>query len=537
MDEKTLQSMSRDDLINYLKDIHAQCIGGRDNFLELKIHYGDLVETASDIIFVLDRKGNLVYHNSSWKEMFGQDSNEAVGKHFAEFLPAIEIDRANVVFKAVLTEGASIINEKMKTLDKNGNIVYFIANFTPINSMDGKSRGLLGIMRNITDIHLMEKKLRENSRRLEEKVKEQIEQAEELKRLKTLNEEIIQNAPIGIFMMDPTGIMLSDNPMLRRIMGHPPNESRIGYNLLQHEGFIEAGLTKAFDKVIATRKGVSVRNSSYVPISRDRLLTLNWRMDPILDSEKNVKSVLLMVEDITEQAQIASRMQRAEKISAVGLLATGVAYELKVPINLMTIDLNFIENNIDANTPVFDYVKSIKDELVRMRNITDQLLNLSKPDEEDWEVFEVNKIIDSHPIQIMLKRMMENGYEIVTDLSKENPRVRGIKNQLVQVLVHLISNAEEAMPEKGKLTLFVQVVQKEQSRFVNITVEDTGIGIPPENVQRIFQPFFTTKGQKSTGLGLMVTHSIIENFGGLMGIKSKPGEGTRIRIMLPIAEE
>ena len=172
-----------------------------------------------------------------------------------------------------------------------------------------------------------------------------------------------------------------------------------------------------------------------------------------------------------------------------------------------------------------------------MKQISDQLLNLSKPEEIDKEVFEIHKLITSHPIQIMLNRLKKNGYIVNTVLPDESMKIRGIRNQLTQALLHLIANAEEAMPDRGELRIEIGAMENSSAKFGTITVTDTGIGITRDNIKKIIQPFFTTKGEKSTGLGMMVTYSIIENHGGTMGIRSKPGEGTSIVIALPGVDE
>ncbi|MCX7677666.1 MAG: PAS domain S-box protein [Spirochaetes bacterium] len=533
METKPLELLSKEELIALVRELRPECVLMTEGEGGFVINYKSLVEEASDVIFIIDQSGNLVYQNVVCREFFSRGNKNEIGKHYLHYLPEVEHERAQVVFNAVLTEGKSVINEKMKTVDKDGNIHYFIANFTPIREMAGKIVGMLAVLRDITAIHKMEKMLKENSRRLEEKVKEQIEQAEELKRLKALNDEIVNNAPIGIFLMDPVGIMLTENPALKRIMGHPPNVTRVGYNLFQHPGFIEAGLKDAFDKVLLEKRSVTMRNTRYVPISGDRVLTINVTMDPIFDSKRNVKNVLVMVEDVTEQSLMAEKMQRIEKLSAMGLLAAGVAYEMKMPLNLITMNLNFIEKNIDKDSPVIDYINDVKEELIKMRNITNQLLNLAKPEEEEKEILTISKVLESHPIQLVLKRMKEKGYEVETYVAPNTPMVKATMNHLVQVLLHLISNAEDAMPEGGKLTISVSRDTVGEHPVARISVADTGIGIPEENLTKIFQPFFTTKGQKATGLGLMVTYSIVENMGGAIGIRSKVGEGTEVRILLP----
>ncbi len=538
MDTKTLQTLSKDELIKLIEDLQLQNDLKERGIPNTEVDYRHLLEAASDIIFVLDDQGNLVYHNTAWEDLFGLNKSQAIGMHFSTSVPALELERSTAVVNAVIHGETEIHNELFKTYDKNNNVVYFMANLSPIRNDDGKIMGLFAILRNITDMHLMEKKLKENSRRLEEKVKEQIGQAEELKRLKALNDEIINNSPIGIFTMDPTGIILSENPALKEIIGFKPEQSLVGFNLNSFPGFVSAEFQRILDDVFLNKKAKRLKNVKYNPTEiPEEELTLNLRINPIFDNERRVKSVMVMVEDVTEQARIGSRMQRAEQLSAMGLLAAGVAYELKVPINLMTIDLNFIENNIDEDSPMHDYVKSMKDELTRIKQISEQLLNLSKPEETDKETFEVQKLITSHSIQIMLNRIQKSGFSVVTRYPDAGIKVKGIKNQLVQVLLHMMANAEEAMPDKGELRIYVDPLEADGNKFAVITVEDTGIGIPQENLKKVFQPFFTTKGEKSTGLGLMVSYSIIENHGGTIGIKSKPGEGTSFRIVLPAVEE
>ncbi len=537
MDTKTLKSLTKDELIKIIHDLQLKCDLQEKGVDEEEVDFKNLVEAASDIIFVLDSQGNLIYRNRAWEELFPYTREEAIGMHYSVYLPAIEIDRATTVFNQILKEGEEIQNEKMKTFDQEGNVVYLMANLSPIHSSDGTITGLFGILRNITEMHLMEKKLKENTRRLEEKVKEQLRQAEELKRVTSLNDEIINNSPIGIFTIDPTGIIMTENPALKKIIGYPGNESRTGLNVTELPGFIGTDLGKYLDEVTIKRKPVVLKNLQYQPIEQERTLTLNIRANPILDYDKQVKSILIIVEDATEQAQIQKRMQRAEKLSAMGLLAAGVSYELKVPINLLTIDLNFIENNIDESSPMRDYLQSMKDELGRINQITEQLLNLGKPSEDEKEECEVHKLITSHPIQIMLNRLQKDGFNVETSYPEESPRIRVRRSQLIQSLLHIIANAEEAMPEGGDLKITIDSYKKNDETFAVIIIEDSGIGIPGENMQKIFQPFFTTKGQKSTGLGLMVTYSIIENAGGAIGVKSTPGVGTSFKIVLPAVAE
>jgi len=538
LDTRTLRSLSKDELIKLISDLQLRIALEDRGIPNLEVDYKYLLESASDVIFVLDNNGNLVYQNAAWQNLLPFKREDALGMHYSLSIPAIELDRASTIFEAVIKGEKEIRNERFKTLDKFGNEIYLSANLSPIRSGSGTPLGLIGILRNVTDMHLMEKKLRENSRRLEEKIKEQISQAEELRQLTALNEDIIANAPIGIFTMDPTGIILSENPAFKAIVGADSATTGIGADVTRLPGFRGEEFGRILDDVMLKGRPHKLKNISYTPTGApDDGKTLNLTLTPILDGEKKVKSILVMVEDVSEAARIGKRIHRAEQLSSMGLLAAGVAYELKMPLNLMTMDLGFIENNISEDSPMRDYLKSMKDELARVKQIIQQLLNLSRPPEEEKEVFEIHKLVTSHPIQIVLNRMQKNGYSVITGYPEISVSVKGIKNQLTQVLLHIIANAEDAMPDGGELKITVDSTEHHGQTYATITLEDTGMGISPENINKVCRPFFTTKGDKSTGLGMMVSSSIIENHGGSIGIKSTPGEGTSIRIILPAAGE
>jgi len=334
--------------------------------------------------------------------------------------------------------------------------------------------------------------------------------------------------------MDPTGIMLSENPALKRIMGRKPDETIVGVNLLNHIGFKQAGFDKLFDEGIRTKKPMRINNANYVPYVGGIDLIINVTMDPILDKHGNVEKVIIMVEDNTEQAKMIQRTSKAERLSSLGFLASGVALELRNNLVQMAMDLNFVGNQVDKNSPAAEYVDSLKEELDGIKNISEQLLSLSITDEADKEICELGKMINNHPIDLMINRLRNDGFNVNVELPAEDPKVRASSNQIQQIIIQTLENAAEAMPDKGRIDLTVEPINTEKGKFVFLTITDHGMGISDENLKRIFQPFFTTKGKKATGLGLMIVSTIVENLGGSIGIKSRPGEGTSIKIALPV---
>ncbi len=537
MSEK-LNNLSKEELINIITNLQMKLGGPESSFDvpdELKIDYCQLLESASDAIFVLDGSGKIIFMNSSWNKFIPDGLNITNGCSLAEHIAGPDSERARKLISGVLSAGKAVNNEVLRVPDSDGNTLYFNAAISPLKEPGGKIKGLLCVLKDNTEGELIKKKLADNTRMLENKVKELISQQEQLKSLRELNEDIINNTPLGIFILDITGIMLSENPALKKIMGHG-KESRIGVNVVQYSGFVDSGLSALFERCLATAAPVQKQNVSYVPIARDRNLTIDVYMDPLLDEKGEVQRVVVMVEDRTEHAKMERIAKRAERNSSLGRLSQGIARELRKPIDKMYMDLNFVFNNVDKNSPALDYVVSLKDQLHRIKNLCEQLVALADPDEQEKEICEVNSVVLGHPIDILLARMKEKGYSVEVNMPEKSPRIKATRGQIVQVLFDLIENAQEAMPDSGKLTLAVATESARDADYAVITLADTGVGISEENMNRIFQPFYTTKGSEATGLGLMIASHVIDNLGGCMAVKSAPGQGTVFKIAIPVAE-
>jgi len=539
MDEKNLNNYSKEELIQIINDLRQKSrvgAGGAES-QKIPIDYHSLVEASSDLIFVLDKEGNLIYINSSWRDFFHPSADKPDSGHYSKSIPSIEHERAAFVFDEIVNKGKTFENEMIKTYNQKGNKVYLTASLSPIRADTGEIIGLVGIMKNITEKHLAEKKAKEYSRILEIKVKEQLKQQQELKNLRDFNEDVIKHAPIGIFVMDPSGVVLSENPALKQIMGHAQGETLVGVNILNEPVFTESEFGKLYESCRMDKKTGQAFNIPYRAITSGRDLIINATVVPVMDSSNTVERIIFMVEDHTEQSIITNRVYEAEKLSALGILASGVASELKACINKMVMDLNFVDNNLDDGSPVAGYIDSLHHEVGRIKNITEQLVSLSTADEEDKDICDLNKVLSSHQVDMMLKRLRSEGFDVTVDPAPKAALIRANQNQLQQLLIQFIENAEEAMPEKGSITITVETVQAADGKFAILTITDTGIGIPEENLQKIFQPFFTTKGKQATGLGLMITSAIVQNLGGTIGLKSAPGQGTSFRIILPLVEK
>ena len=537
MDAKDLNNLSKKELIQLIQDYQKKYFICSDKILTGKLDYRILLEATSDIIFVIDSDGTLIYINAASKAFFPSWSEQMLGDHYTKIVPASEKERGAFVFEEVIHRGKIFENELFRTYNDRGEKMYMTMSLSPIKSEDGEIIGLIGIMKNITEKFIAEKRAKEYSRILEIKVKEQLTPAQELKGLRDFNEDIINHAPVGIFVMDPSGIILSENPALKQIMGHNASDTLVGTSLFNESGFFEGGLGRLYESCRNDKKTGRAFNIPYRTPAGGCELIINATVVPVLDAAGSIEKMIFMIEDHTQQAAITNRIYETEKLSALGILASGVASELKNYINKMVMDLNFVDNNLDEGNPTAEYIVSLHQELGRIKNITEQLSSLSITDDEERDLCDLNKILTSHPFELMLNRLKNEGFEIIISPPKESVWVRANQNQLQQLLIQFIENAEEAMPNKGKITVSVEKKQAGEGKFAVVTITDTGIGIPEENFQKIFQPFFTTKGKQATGLGLMITSAIVQNLGGSIGLKSTPGEGTSFRIVLPIVEK
>lgn len=530
MNTENLQKLSKEELIQLIEksNLHTETNFDGSNF-KLPA-FSSIIESAYDIIFVIDRELRIQYMNKAWCDAFpSRDSTP--GRNYRDYLHEVELERGSYVVDSVLNKGQVFRNELLKIFE-NGQPYYFVTNFSPIKSADGEVVALIGIMRNYTEQYQIQKKLKENTIILEQKVQEQIKQAEELKNLRDLNEDIINNAPIGMFMVDPSGIVINENPILSQIMAREPN-SLIGVNVIKYKGFVDSGFTGFFNQALQLKKTIKASEKKYTPISGVKDIVVNITFDPILNRSGAVERVLIMIEDVTEQVETRNKVARSEKMSALGLLASGVASELKSHINKMVMDLNFVDTNLDEYSPAIEYIESLKKELERIKNISEQLLSLAIIDERDKDKCELNKVITSHPVDVFINKIRNDGHEVDVILPEVSPEILATNNQIQQLLIQFLENAEDALIDGGKITLKVETVKTEENVYAVLTLTDTGVGIPKENINKIFQPFFTTKGKKGTGLGLMIATNIINNIGGSIGVKTSPGEGTSIKVVLP----
>jgi signal transduction histidine kinase len=222
-----------------------------------------------------------------------------------------------------------------------------------------------------------------------------------------------------------------------------------------------------------------------------------------------------------------AQMIQAAKLAAIGELAAGIAHEIKNPLQVLLLNLELVE----AGRPLPNWTEMFSKQVRRLSEITHRLMNFARNASEDvpMEPIDLRKVVDDI-VAMVQHEFRGSGIEVELDADDGLPPVAGNANYLQQVFLNLLINARDAMPKGGMITISFTLT----GFHVSVRVSDTGNGIPPAVVEKIFRPFFTTKGERGTGLGLAICHKIILQHKGDIRVESEEGKGTTFTIYLPV---
>jgi signal transduction histidine kinase len=256
---------------------------------------------------------------------------------------------------------------------------------------------------------------------------------------------------------------------------------------------------------------------------------------------------LKIAERTRELEQAQSQLVQSEKLSAIGQLAAGVAHELNNPMGGILGYAQFALEKISKSEPGTisqrdldsqkKYLTDIEQQARRCRAIIKNLLKFSRSsDKKEWENFDINVTLNE-TVSLIQHQLDLGNITLVKDMADSLPKLHGNPSQMQQVFTNLLLNAQHAMSDGGEMRLSTRLAPRlgEFSGCVEVTVEDTGVGIDESHVHRIFEPFFTTKDKgKGTGLGLSISYGIVKEHGGDIAVHSVVGKGTKFTVILPL---
>lgn len=247
--------------------------------------------------------------------------------------------------------------------------------------------------------------------------------------------------------------------------------------------------------------------------------------------EESVKGFVIIIDDSTELKRLQTQLARNEKLAALGELSSGIAHEIRNPLGIIKAIEQTMKKELSDNPEAVKELEVIDEEIERANKVVKGLMEFGKPSKQEMLVQSLNSLIDE-VLTIVNKYIVQHGVQIEF-IKNGYSNVFMDKDLMKQAFINIIFNAVQAMPDGGKLDI---LTARQDENYVKAVFADTGTGIEEENIERIFNPFFTTK-EEGTGLGLSLVQRIVEEHGGMLNVASRVDEGTRFEILLPIWKE
>jgi len=354
----------------------------------------------------------------------------------------------------------------------------------------------------------------------------------------------VEQAAEAILITDVQGKIVYVNPAFEHFTGFSRREA-IG----ETPRILKSGKhDRAFYQTLwATLLRGEVWSGQFINRRKDgTFYELETTISPVRDAAGRVINFVSVARDVTRERQLEQQLRQAQKMEAVGRLAGGIAHDFN---NLLTAINGYSELLLTQTVeePLRKYGEEIKKAGERAALLTRQLLAFSRQQVLEPQILNLNSVVAS--MEKMLRRVIGEDIELVTDLASDLGSIRADPGQLAQVIMNLAVNSRDAMPQGGKLTLATSNVELDEVQachdgslapgsYVVLSVSDTGCGMSPETQAHIFEPFFTTKEQgKGTGLGLATVYGIIQQSGGSIVCTSEIGCGTTFGVYLPRVDQ
>ena len=356
------------------------------------------------------------------------------------------------------------------------------------------------------------------------------QKANEYERLKDFNENIVESISVGVLAVDLEDRVESWNAQME-VMYALSRAQVLGQKL---SDVFPAQFMEEFYRF---RQNPGIHNlykfRLHTPAGDTRIA--NVAIAPLVTRRFNVIGRLIIVDDITERMELESQLSQAEKMSSIGLLAAGVAHEVNTPLAVISSYAQMLLKHVNGDEKFSSLLDKITRQTFRASEIVNNLLNFSRTSAAEFSDINLNKVI-SDTLALVEHQLKTTRVKVETDLHDDLPLIHGNSGKLQQVFLNLFLNAKDAMSATGG-TLRIETTN---GSGVNVAVSDTGTGIAPEHIQKIYDPFFTTKmspreGQpRGTGLGLSVTYGIIQEHAGKIRVESRAGQGTTFYLEFPL---
>ena len=335
-------------------------------------------------------------------------------------------------------------------------------------------------------------------------------------------DEVVTSLPVGLIATDKDGKIAFYNSAAEGITGLNLSEARgkDPENILPNHF---CGLTESLDR----GESISEREME-CEFTEDKIVPVSVSASKIINEEEQFVGQVLIIRDLGEVRRLQGEIRRKEKLAAIGGLAAGVAHEIRNPLSSIKGIATYFQNKFDENSDDEEMAGVMIVEVERLNRVISELLEFARPTDLKLKTTDITSLIE-HSVRLIEKEATTKNIKIKLDLSQQPLSAEIDSDRFSQCLLNLYLNSLQAMEKDGQLSIKNSLTN---NNLIAIEIGDTGSGIKAENLNKIFDPYFTTK-TKGTGLGLAIVHKIIEAHNGNIRVRSVPGEGTTFIIGIP----
>lgn len=469
----------------------------------------EVLDTIPDVVMVMDSKMRVVRVNKRFVETTEKTMDDVLGSTCQDFfclgIDQLPISEHRKAFNVVMVTGHPYT--VIAASSSGPDALHFQITAHPIFDDSGKLAKVVQTSREITEQVRLKKETEESERRLRQ----------------------IMDAVHGVITIkDLMGRYWLVNPRAQALYGLD-QEQMLGKT--DEDLFDEsvAAIMRRNDQH-ALSKGGHHLTEEKLQLGATECVLISERM-PLTDYTGEIMGLCLVARDVTKELQLQHELVSAERLAAVGKLAAGVAHELNNPLTgILTFAEDLMEEAAEDDPLKSDY-EMIVNETLRCRRIVQDLLDYSRRKAPESHVMQLNEIVN-RTLAMVERQASFHNVRFELELEQDLPEVTIDSNQIQQAILNLVINARDAMDASGEIRVRT-VFSLDESRVL-LEVHDTGCGIAQEQVAKIFEPFFSTKGEKGNGLGLPAVASVMEQHGGSVEVKSEIGSGSMFRLVFPV---
>ncbi|MFC1592586.1 PAS domain S-box protein [Candidatus Omnitrophota bacterium] len=455
-------------------------------------------DSITQMISIQDRNYNIVRVNRAFSNLFKMKPQDVIGKKCYELMHSSDKPKTDCPHQRALEIKAPV---KAEYYDSNLNI-YLQIIVSPIFDQEGEVVNTVHIAEDIT-------------------VRKKVESALRQSEMNLLEAQRIAHIGNWIWYIETNGIEWSEE--IYRIFGLRPKESNITFDSFldyAHPDDRES-IRDLFNNALKDNRSFSINHRIVRPDGSERIV--NQQIEPLRDKNQKIISMMGTLQDVTEN----KKMEEMQRLVQLGKLVADMAHEVNNPLMIISgrTQLSLMEEI--NNEEVKKNLNTIFEQTQRAKDIIQRLLKFSKPSKKESSVVDINSCLD-FVIQLIEHQYSLTNIKMIKNYTLDIPKVKIDEKQMQEVFINLLKNAAEAMPEEGSITITTSI----EGHYIRLDFTDTGMGIDEKNLNKIFNPFFTTK-EKGTGLGLSVCYGIIKAHNGNLKYSSKIGQGTTASVFLP----